>query len=90
MKVTFPAAVTLSASDQGCQMAYFQTKNSHWGKFLRDYDWKNGNILWPFGIFYGHSDCFMAILYILHSFGTFFPVLVSWTKKNLATLSCCS
>jgi hypothetical protein len=28
----------------------------------------------------------MAIWYILSSFGTFFPVLVSFTKKNLATL----
>jgi hypothetical protein len=31
------------------------------------------NILWPFGIFYGH-------------FGIFFTVLVCRTKKNLATL----
>jgi hypothetical protein len=29
----------------------------------------------------------MTIRYILCSFGTFFPVLVSCTKKNLATLS---
>jgi hypothetical protein len=28
----------------------------------------------------------MAIWYILYSFGTFFPVLVSCTKNNLATL----
>jgi hypothetical protein len=28
----------------------------------------------------------MAIWYILWSFGTFFPVLVFCTKKNLATL----
>jgi hypothetical protein len=28
----------------------------------------------------------MPIRYILCSFGTFFPVLVSWAKKNLATL----
>jgi hypothetical protein len=32
-----------------------------------------GNILWPFCIFCGKS-------------GIFFPVLVFWTKKNLATL----
>jgi hypothetical protein len=32
-----------------------------------------GNILWPFG------------MYILWSFGIFFPVLVFFTKKNLAT-----
>jgi hypothetical protein len=44
--------------------------------------------------FYGHLEYFMkiwdilhiTIRYILHSFGTFFPVLVSCTKKNLATL----
>jgi hypothetical protein len=28
----------------------------------------------------------MTIWYILYSFGTFFPVLVSCTDKNLATL----
>jgi hypothetical protein len=36
-------------------------------------------ILWPFGIFYGHLVYFMLIWYI-------FPVLVSCTKENLATL----
>jgi hypothetical protein len=30
---------------------------------------------------------FMTIWYILCSFGTFFPVLVPCTKKNLATLA---
>jgi hypothetical protein len=34
-----------------------------------------GNILWPFGIFCGN------LVYI-------FPVLVLWTKENLATLTC--
>jgi hypothetical protein len=28
----------------------------------------------------------MTIWYVGYSFGTFFPVLVSWTNKNLATL----
>jgi hypothetical protein len=41
------------------------------------------NILWPFGIFYGHSV-------ILWSFGkyipTISPVLVHCVMKNLATL----
>jgi hypothetical protein len=43
-------------------------------------------------IFYGHLDIyghlgnFMTIWYILSSFGAFFPVLVSCTMKNLATL----
>jgi hypothetical protein len=33
----------------------------------------------PLGMFYGHLVYFMVIWYI-------FPVLVCWTKKNLATL----
>jgi hypothetical protein len=44
-------------------------------------------------IFYDHLEYnvnilefFMTIWYILCSFGTLFPVLVSCTKKNLATL----
>jgi hypothetical protein len=36
-------------------------------------------ILWSFGIFYDHLVYFIAIRYI-------FPVLVSCTNKNLATL----
>jgi hypothetical protein len=43
-------------------------------------------ISWPFGIFYGHCGFFMTIWYIGCSFGALFPVLVSCTKKNLATL----
>jgi hypothetical protein len=38
------------------------------------------NILWIFGIFYDHSVHFVFIWYL-------FPVLVSCTKKNLATLA---
>jgi hypothetical protein len=34
-------------------------------------------ILWPFGILYGALAYFMTIWYILYSFGTFYPVLVS-------------
>jgi hypothetical protein len=37
------------------------------------------DILWPFGIFYDHLVHFVFIWYI-------FPVLVSFTKTNLATL----
>jgi hypothetical protein len=37
------------------------------------------NILWTFGVLVGHLVHF-------GSFGTFFPVLVSRNKKNLATL----
>jgi hypothetical protein len=39
------------------------------------------SILWIFGIFYDHLVHFAFIRYI-------FPVLVSYTKKNLATLVC--
>jgi hypothetical protein len=74
--------------EQGCQMFCFRTKNPNLGKFWRALDWKK----WIY-VFYGHLenftdiwDIFMTIWYILYSFGTFFPVLVSWTKKNLATL----
>jgi hypothetical protein len=38
-----------------------------------------GNILWPFGIFCGNLVYFVVIWYIL-------PVLVFWSKTNLATL----
>jgi hypothetical protein len=48
--------------NQGCQMAYFQTKNPNLGKLLRALDWKMlldfmaiCNILQTFGIFYDHS-----------------------------------
>jgi hypothetical protein len=37
-------------------------------------------------IFYGHLEYLTDIWDILWPFGTFFPVLVSRTKKNLATL----
>jgi hypothetical protein len=42
-------------------------------------------ILWPFGIFYGDLGYYMTIWYILYSFGTFLPVLVSCSNKNLAS-----
>jgi hypothetical protein len=45
-----------------------------------------GYILWPFGIFYRHLGYFMTIWYFSCSFGTFFPVWVIFTQKNLATL----
>jgi hypothetical protein len=72
--------------NQGCQMVYFQTKNPNLGNFWTALDWKMlvyfiaiWNILWTFGILYGHLVHFVFIWYI-------FPVLVSCTKKNLATL----
>jgi hypothetical protein len=57
---------------QGCQMAYFQTKNPNLGKFLRIC---NGKMLvyyeaiWsvfrPFVVFCGRSVYFMAIWYVI-------------------------
>jgi hypothetical protein len=36
-------------------------------------------ILWPFGIFHDHLIYFMVVWYIFH-------ILVTYSKKNLATL----
>jgi hypothetical protein len=73
-------------SGQGCQMVCFQTKNLNLGKFWWTLEWKMlkcfmaiWNILRTLGIFYDHLVHFMLIWYI-------FTVLVSCTKKNLATL----
>jgi hypothetical protein len=38
------------------------------------------------GVFYGQLVYFMSIWYIFWSFGMLFPVLVCYSKKNLATL----
>jgi hypothetical protein len=77
----FAAVAVVCGAYQGCQMVYFQTKNPNLGKFGRVLQWKM--------LVY-----FMAIWYILRSFGIvcgvlvyIFPVLVSCTKKNLATLA---
>jgi hypothetical protein len=64
---------------QGCQMAYFQTKNPDLGKIWRALEWKM-------------LECFMVIWYILWPFGNLvviwyiFPRLVYCVKKKLATL----
>jgi hypothetical protein len=71
---------------KGCQMVCFQTKNPNLDKFWRVLLWKMlvyfmtiWSILRPLEILYGHLVYFVVIWYI-------FPVLVFWTKKNLATL----
>jgi hypothetical protein len=53
---------------QGCQMAYFKTKNPNLGIFWRDKEWKNVgkfmsilNILWPFC---GYLLCFPPFWYM--------------------------
>jgi hypothetical protein len=44
------AGLWQTASGQGCQMVYFQTKNPNLGRFWRALDWKKGYISWPFGV----------------------------------------
>jgi hypothetical protein len=69
-------------------MVYSQTKNPNLGKFWRALDGENVDV------FYSHLEYFTHIRDILwifdtfcvHLVNTFFPVLVSCTKKNLATL----
>jgi hypothetical protein len=41
---------------------------------------------WSFGIFIVILMYFVAICYVCAHFGTFFPILFFYTKKNLATL----
>jgi hypothetical protein len=51
---------------QGCQMVYFQTKNSNLGKFWRVLQRKMlVYFMSMFGLFYGHWKYVMAIWYIL-------------------------
>jgi hypothetical protein len=76
---------------QGWQMVCLKTKNPILRKFFRVYvRWENVDN------FYGHLENVIDICcdicdhwHIVCSFGTFFPVLVSCTKKNLATLCFC-
>jgi hypothetical protein len=56
----------------GCQMAYFQTKNPNLGNFWVTYNGSCWHILRPLRIFCGYMVYFSQ-------------VLVSCTKKNLAT-----
>jgi hypothetical protein len=70
----------------GCQMVRLQTKNINLGKFWRVLQWKMlvyfkaiWFILWLSGILYGFLVHLKVIWYIL-------PVLVTCSKKNLATL----
>jgi hypothetical protein len=62
--------------DQGCQMVYFQTKHSHWGKFWSGLDWiilkyfmSICNLLRTLGIFNDHFVHFVFIWYILSGIG---------------------
>jgi hypothetical protein len=56
--------------DQGCQMAYFQTKDPNFGNFLRVLQWK------MLVFFYGHLVYFTDIWSILQTFSLFYSHLV--------------
>jgi hypothetical protein len=71
---------------RGCKMVYSQTKNPNLGTFWSALDWKMliyftaiWNILQTFGIIYDHLVHLVLIF-------VYFPVWVSCTKKNLASL----
>jgi hypothetical protein len=66
---------------QGCQT--FKPKNTNLGKFCGAFDWK---MLIYFTAICNILRTFWIIYYHLVYFGVFFAVLVSFTKKNLATL----
>jgi hypothetical protein len=60
-------------------MVCFQTKNPNVGEFWRALDWKmfiyfmaTWNILWGFGLFYGHLVHFVFIWNIFSGFGTMY------------------
>jgi hypothetical protein len=75
-------------------MVYFVTKTPILGKFLIVLIKKllvyfmSG--LRPFGIFYSHLVCYEVILVYVWGFVWYIcPILVGFTKKNLATLVTC-
>jgi hypothetical protein len=53
--------VSHESAARGCQMVNFQIKIPNWVKFGGQRSRKCYNILWPFGIYYGHLVYFMAI-----------------------------
>jgi hypothetical protein len=65
-----------SASEHGCQMVYFQTKNPNLGKFWRVLQQKMLTIWMAIWSIYGHLVYFLTILYILWPFGMFWANLV--------------
>jgi hypothetical protein len=73
-----------SARDQGCQMAYFQTRNPDLGKFWRILQWKMliylmtiWSIIRQFNLF---VVCILMVVWHI------FTLLVCCANKNLATL----
>jgi hypothetical protein len=66
--------------------SFSNQKNPNLGQFMRAIDRRLFKYFLDIWNFYGHLEYFETIWYILFSFGTFFHILVSCTKKNLATL----
>jgi hypothetical protein len=67
-------AIALTDLEQGCQMAYLQTKSTNLGKLWSELQRKMLAYFLPFGVFYGHSVYvfgFMVLWYIFHHFGMF-------------------
>jgi hypothetical protein len=64
-------------SGQGCQMAYFQTKNPSLGKFRRIWQWK---MLVYFMAIYAY---FTSIWYTLWSLGIFYSYLVYFSPFGM-------
>jgi hypothetical protein len=65
----------------------FKPKKNKFGKVLEGLAMEDFGILRAIlSIIYAKMVYFMAIWYILCSFGIFFPVLVCCAEKNLATL----
>jgi hypothetical protein len=65
----------MAATAPGCQMVYFQTKNSNIGTFWKALERKMLvfftilNILWPFGILSPFLVCFVAFLVHISKLG---------------------
>jgi hypothetical protein len=78
---------SFTSGQQGCQMAYFQTKNPDMGKFLTVLQWKMlvyyvsiWYIFWLLGIFFGYLGKILAIWSSISRFGILY-------QENLATLT---
>jgi hypothetical protein len=76
---------------QGCQMAYFQTKNPNLGKLWRALQWKMlvyfmaiWSILWLVGICCGQLVYFKVVWYIFPHFG----MLYHEKSGNPGSLGC--
>jgi hypothetical protein len=77
----------LTVSSRVARWFIFEPKIPIWVNFVVPWIGNCLYILCPSVIDYGLLGYSMTILYILCSFGTFFLVLVSCAKKNLATLT---